>query len=199
MPGWLLCRCKYLRTGVTEVQGARGHSWRANGGARPQAATLMSPAGPTHPLADAALRRLGGCQPAAPACVRLRAGSAPAPRGCQPAASGPRTLWRTPRKNAGQPGREATSSRASWPGVHRGSVLAQPPTRETPCSHAFTRLTWQPRIGRSAAVTPPRVHGPDAAGCLVSYQGDVTGPCAHDCCWSAATIAAAEQSRSIAC
>jgi hypothetical protein len=52
---------------------------------------------------------------------------------------------------------------AARPGVHRGSVLAQPPAREAPCPHAFTWTTRHPRIGRSAAVTPPRVHGPGGA------------------------------------
>jgi hypothetical protein len=92
--------------------------------------------------------------------LTLRASPAARARGsltlrASPAALGPRTLQRTPRKNAGQPGREATSSRTSWPGVHRGSVLAQPPAPEAPCTRAFTWPPRQPRIGRSAAVTPP--------------------------------------------
>jgi hypothetical protein len=86
-------------------------------------------------------------------------------------------------RTPGSPGREATNACVARPGVHRGSVLAQPPTLEAPYTRAFTWTTCHPRIGRSAAVTP--LSGAWARRSRLPHElpGDVTVPCALGCGW----------------
>jgi hypothetical protein len=65
------------------------------------------------------------------------------------------------RTDAGQHGREATDRAPHGPASTAARVLAGiRPRSPPPCSHAFTWITWHPRIGRSAAVRRLGCTGP---------------------------------------